>query len=692
MIQFRHFLFVLASITAFFAINPSYGQGCDTIALYADFTYERISREVKFRDESHGIDCEASRTWSFGDGNTSTDQHPVHIYAQPGRYLVALDVVFQRSGGQRTNTTTAVIVIPDRPDVKQEEIAVRKDASATTFDLATMYELDATFVSGHTITIIENASFGTSTLNTGLQFVYTPNMGFTGWDAVEFEVFSNTDPTDKDSFFLFIEVYDGDCGLDLTLKSDWHNCPDTCDFGNGTRSPQGQPSPTGTACWGYTFIMKNPTQSDINGFRAIIHLDPNMVFDGAHASATPNSFLDKVSIDTVQGGSRIEIYMSPSETIHPHDEYHLSFNVRVTGDAPRHGGYPGEYHTSFSGNCLGSTKAYDETLSDQEGNACDPNAIHVEPEGCGTNKAIDLDTEHLIYTIEFENVGNDTAFDVRIEDVLPASLDLASIRVLDGYPFQPEARIIPGKSMVRFDFTHANVPPASQDSVRAQGYVKFSVDIKDGLSAGTMIENFADIFFDRQLPVRTDTTTNRLENDPKPVINVPEDMYRALGDTCIIWDATPISGGSGMYRYDWTSGFRSSQLTICPFRTGNFEVYVTDETTGCQTYARWNYFIGEDRPPLGVDGLQSNVTVSVEPNPFVDRASLKIAPGEAIELDVTVVNNLGQTVMDLYHGKTVPGQVLDLSLEGSHLPAGVYFYRLSNEKGLNQSGKIMLTH
>ena len=64
-------------------------------------------------------------------------------------------------------------------------------------------------------------------------------------------------------------------------------------------------------------------------------------------------------------------------------------------------------------------------------------------------------------------------------------------------------------------------------------------------------------------------------------------------------------------------------------------VYVTDVATGCQTYARWNYFIGDSINPVGVDAaIQHNVTVSVEPNPFIDRARLKIAPGEAIELDV----------------------------------------------------------
>lgn len=30
--------------------------------------------------------------WDFGDGQTSTEQHPIHRYGKPGNYVVILDV------------------------------------------------------------------------------------------------------------------------------------------------------------------------------------------------------------------------------------------------------------------------------------------------------------------------------------------------------------------------------------------------------------------------------------------------------------------------------------------------------------------------------------------------------------------------------------------------------------------------
>jgi hypothetical protein len=47
-------------------------------------------RLVAFKDLSAG-DITAWK-WDFGDGSTSTEQHPQHTYARPGRYVVVLEV------------------------------------------------------------------------------------------------------------------------------------------------------------------------------------------------------------------------------------------------------------------------------------------------------------------------------------------------------------------------------------------------------------------------------------------------------------------------------------------------------------------------------------------------------------------------------------------------------------------------
>ncbi|MCP3919009.1 MAG: PKD domain-containing protein, partial [bacterium] len=62
---------------------------------------------VGFSDQSTGVIT--SRSWSFGDGATSTAQSPNHTYAQSGTYTVALTVT--GPGGSGTETKTDYIAV-----------------------------------------------------------------------------------------------------------------------------------------------------------------------------------------------------------------------------------------------------------------------------------------------------------------------------------------------------------------------------------------------------------------------------------------------------------------------------------------------------------------------------------------------------------------------------------------------------
>ena len=60
----------------------------------AGFTYERDFLNVSFTDTSTDVNGDiVSRTWDFGDGNTSTDTNPMHSYAAAGTYSVSLTTV-----------------------------------------------------------------------------------------------------------------------------------------------------------------------------------------------------------------------------------------------------------------------------------------------------------------------------------------------------------------------------------------------------------------------------------------------------------------------------------------------------------------------------------------------------------------------------------------------------------------------
>ena len=63
--------------------------------------------KVLFTDKSTGI--HNSWKWTFGDGHTSKDKSPVHIYSKEGKYNVTLTV--SNAAGNNTTTKSNYIVI-----------------------------------------------------------------------------------------------------------------------------------------------------------------------------------------------------------------------------------------------------------------------------------------------------------------------------------------------------------------------------------------------------------------------------------------------------------------------------------------------------------------------------------------------------------------------------------------------------
>lgn len=75
-------------------------------ASYADFSWQRSFREVQFQDISKGQTSATSWQWNFGDGSTSTEQNPKHIYTSDADerlvQLTVADGVGQQSTFQQS--------------------------------------------------------------------------------------------------------------------------------------------------------------------------------------------------------------------------------------------------------------------------------------------------------------------------------------------------------------------------------------------------------------------------------------------------------------------------------------------------------------------------------------------------------------------------------------------------------------
>jgi len=77
----------------------------------ADPTVGANPLNVSFTDLSTGVPT--SWTWTFGDGNTSTEQNPSHIYSKEGQYTVKLTA--KNAVGSNSTTKTKYITVESIP-------------------------------------------------------------------------------------------------------------------------------------------------------------------------------------------------------------------------------------------------------------------------------------------------------------------------------------------------------------------------------------------------------------------------------------------------------------------------------------------------------------------------------------------------------------------------------------------------
>jgi fimbrial isopeptide formation D2 family protein len=110
--------------------------------------------------------------------------------------------------------------------------------------------------------------------------------------------------------------------------------------------------------------------------------------------------------------------------------------------------------------------------------------------------------DYLFYTIRFQNSGTASAETVRIEDTLESEFDFASIRMISASHDYTMQRI---NNNVVWTFNNINLPSENQDEPGSQGYVTFKIKLNPGFAVGDVIENTAEIYFDFNPAIITNT-------------------------------------------------------------------------------------------------------------------------------------------------------------------------------------------
>jgi probable HAF family extracellular repeat protein len=170
--------------------------------------------------------------------------------------------------------------------------------------------------------------------------------------------------------------------------------------------------------------------------------------------------------------------------------------------------------------CTWTAESY---LYEDSGAPCDPNDMEVRPAGCGFEGAIE--PQELSYRVRFENVGGGAAHDVEIWTYPSAALDLMSLRMIDSsFPvtsvqIEPANAIFPERLVFRLLGIELS-PPNPLDPGANKGFIRFALAPREPFDDGVQCVNYADIFFDTEAPVRTNSVLNTLyHGGPVPTVD-----------------------------------------------------------------------------------------------------------------------------------------------------------------------------
>lgn len=136
----------------------------------------------------------------------------------------------------------------------------------------------------------------------------------------------------------------------------------------------------------------------------------------------------------------------------------------------------------------------------------DPNDKSVSPSGIGNNGNIEVSEDKFTYLIRFQNTGNGPAVNIFITDTLSSLLDPTSIVMLNA-SHDYSIDILPG-NIIRWHFANIMLPDSTSDEPNSHGHVQFTINTVNTPQIGQFIENTANIYFDFNEPVITNTTLN----------------------------------------------------------------------------------------------------------------------------------------------------------------------------------------
>ncbi len=119
--------------------------------------------------------------------------------------------------------------------------------------------------------------------------------------------------------------------------------------------------------------------------------------------------------------------------------------------------------------------------------------------------------DFLHYIIRFQNTGTASAINVVVTNILDDNLDWNTFQIES--ISHPNRIAITNENEVEFIFENINLPDSTSNEPDSHGYIAYRIKPKNGLGLGDTMDNQADIYFDFNEPISTNTVTTTVVNE-----------------------------------------------------------------------------------------------------------------------------------------------------------------------------------
>jgi len=316
----------------------------------------------------------------------------------------------------------------------------------------------------------------------------------------------------------------------------------------------------------------------------------------------------------------------------------------------------------------------------------DPNEM-VGPAGFGDQNHI-AEIPRMNYTIYFENLKDATApaYRIQVVDTLSALFNPETVKFAEtshsgtGYNWKMERE----GNILKWDIEGIELPP-NVTPPEGEGFVRFSVDLAEGLPSGTTIENRATIVFDMNPPITTNTWVNVLDFEAPTTLMNP--INYSAGDTLITVSchASDNENGSGVRMYEFFASIDNGPFhSLGQSASNSIKYQISDSTkNNYRFYALVEDHVGnagqiipelEELNSLLVSAeINDNLvsTLSIYPNPIEKNMNIGFLTETRSQLTLKFYSINGKLLNTTDKGWFQPGKH-HVSMDVSFLSPGIY--------------------